>query len=200
MILVVAEKPSVGRNIAAIVGANKTEDGYIEGNNYIVTWAVGHLIGLYEPNDYSEELAKWSVEQLPIVPERWKTKVLPSTAKQYKVIEKLINRPDLEYVIPKEGSNMWIDSWVIPKNAKNKENAEAFINFMCRPDIAKMNFDYITYSIPNEEGRKLLDSEYRNNPIVFPDDKALENCETFKFLGDENDAIYNELWRQVKSK
>ena len=111
-----------------------------------------------------------------------------------------LENPDLEYVIPKEGSNMWIDSWVIPKNAKNKENAEAFINFMCRPDIAKMNFDYITYSIPNEEGRKLLDPEYRNNPIVFPDDKALENCETFKFLGDENDAIYNELWRQVKSQ
>ena len=63
-----------------------------------------------------------------------------------------------------------------------------------------MNFDYITYSITNEEGRKLLAQEYRNNPIVFPDDKALENCETFKFLGDENDAIYNELWRQVKSK
>ena len=79
-----------------------------------------------------------------------------------------LENPDLEYVIPKEGSNMWIDSWVIPKNAKNKENAEAFINFMCRPDIAKMNFDYITYSIPNEEGRKLLDPEYRNNPIVFP--------------------------------
>ena len=55
-------------------------------------------------------------------------------------------------------------------------------------------------AVPNEEGRKLLDPEYRNNPIVFPDDKALENCETFKFLGDENDAIYNELWRQVKSK
>ena len=67
-----------------------------------------------------------------------------------------LENPDLEYVIPKEGSNMWIDSWVIPKNAKNKENAEAFINFMCRPDIAKMNFDYITYSIPNEEGSCLL--------------------------------------------
>lgn len=99
MILIVAEKPSVGRNIASLVGANKTEDGYIEGNNYVVTWAIGHLIGLYEPNDYTEEWAKWSLEQLPIVPERWKTKVLPSTAKQYKVIEKLINRPDLEYVI-----------------------------------------------------------------------------------------------------
>ena len=52
--------------------------------------------------------------------------------------------PDLDYVIPKEGTNIWIDSWVIPKNAKNVENAEAFINFLCRPDIAKMNFDYIT--------------------------------------------------------
>ena len=63
-----------------------------------------------------------------------------------------------------------------------------------------MNFDYITYSIPNEEGRKLLDPKYRDNPIAFPDEKELENCETFKFLGDENDAVYNELWRQVKSK
>lgn len=108
--------------------------------------------------------------------------------------------PDLEYVIPKEGTNMWIDSWVIPKNAKNKENAEAFINFMCRPDIAKMNFDFITYSIPNEAGRDLLDPEYRNNPIAFPDDSALENCETFQYLGDENDAVYNELWRELKSK
>ena len=50
--------------------------------------------------------------------------------------------PDLEYVVPKEGSNIWIDSWVIPKNAENKENAEKFINFLCRPDIALMNFEY----------------------------------------------------------
>ena len=56
---------------------------------------------------------------------------------------------DLEYVIPKEGTNVWIDSWVIPKNAPNKDNAEAFINFMCREDIALMNFEYITYSTPN---------------------------------------------------
>ena len=65
--------------------------------------------------------------------------------------------PNLEYVIPKEGSNVWIDSWVIPKNAKHKENAEKFINFICRPDIAKMNFDYITYSTPNEAGRQLIE-------------------------------------------
>lgn len=62
--------------------------------------------------------------------------------------------PDLEYVIPKEGSNVWIDSWVIPKNAQNKENAEKFINFMCRPKIALMNFEYLTYSTPNLKGQR----------------------------------------------
>lgn len=109
--------------------------------------------------------------------------------------------PDLDYVIPKEGTNIWIDSWVIPRNAKNVENAEAFINFLCRPDIAKMNFDYITYSIPNTAGRDLIEDEsLRNSPIAFPDDSKLENCETFQFLGDDNDALYNRLWREIKSK
>lgn len=109
--------------------------------------------------------------------------------------------PDLEYVIPKEGSNVWIDSWVIPKNAQHKENAEAFINFLCRPDIALMNFEYITYSTPNEAARELIeDADIRNSKIAFPSAEMLEDCETFRFLGDENDAVYNELWREVKSK
>ena len=99
--------------------------------------------------------------------------------------------PDLEYVIPKEGSNLWIDALVIPKNAQNKKNAEAFINYLCRPDIAKMNFDYITYSIPNS---------MRESNIAFPDISQLKNCETFNFLGDENEIIYNQLWREIKSK
>lgn len=108
--------------------------------------------------------------------------------------------PDLEYVIPKEGSNIWIDSIVIPKNAKHKENAEKFINFLCRPDIAKMNFDYITYSIPNVGGQQLIeDPAIRNSPIAFPDASQLTNCETFRFLGDKNDRIYTELWREIKS-
>ncbi len=112
-----------------------------------------------------------------------------------------LENPNLEYVIPKEGSNIWIDSLVIPKNAKHKENAEAFINFVCRPEIAKMNFDFITYSIPNEGGRALIEEpELRNSKIAFPDAKELERCETFKFLGDENDAVYNKLWREVKSR
>mgnify|MGYP002796912293 FL=1 len=109
--------------------------------------------------------------------------------------------PDLDYVIPKEGTNIWIDSWVIPKNAKNVENAEAFINFLCRPDIAKMNFDYITYSTPNTGARELIeDPAIRNSKIAFPEPEDLVNCETFRFLGDKYDAIYNQLWREVKSK
>lgn len=109
--------------------------------------------------------------------------------------------PNLEYVIPKEGSNLWIDSWVIPKNAKHKENAEKFIDYLCRPEIAKMNFDYITYSIPNSEGRKLIEEDWmRESNVAFPDPEDLANCETFKFLGDDNDAVYNQLWREVKSK
>lgn len=109
--------------------------------------------------------------------------------------------PDLEYVIPKEGSNVWIDSWVIPANAKHKENAEKFINFMCRPDIALMNFEYITYSTPNKEARALIeDEETRNSKILFPDAEDLINCETFQYLGDEVDNYYNELWNKVKSK
>lgn len=109
--------------------------------------------------------------------------------------------PDLEYVIPKEGSNLWIDALVIPKNAQNKKNAEAFINYLCRPDIAKMNFDYITYSIPNSAGRELIeDASMRESNIAFPDISQLKNCETFNFLGDENEIIYNKLWREIKSK
>ena len=109
--------------------------------------------------------------------------------------------PDLEYVIPKEGSNLWIDALVIPKNAQNKKNAEAFINYLCRPDIAKMNFDYITYSIPNSAGRELIeDASMRESNIAFPDISQLKNCETFNFLGDENEVIYNKLWREIKSK
>ena len=112
-----------------------------------------------------------------------------------------LENPNLEYVIPKEGSNVWIDSWVIPKNAKHKENAEDFINFLCRPDIAKMNFDYITYSPPNTAARELIeDPAIRNSKIAFPDASELERCETFQFLGDKNDAIYNKLWREIKSQ
>ena len=107
---------------------------------------------------------------------------------------------DLVYVVPEEGTNVWIDSWVILKNAPNKENAEKFIDFMCRPDIALQNFDYITYSTPNTAARELIeDEEIKNSEIAFPDLSQYDNLETYVYLGEEGDSLYNELWKEVKS-
>ncbi len=106
---------------------------------------------------------------------------------------------DLEYVIPEEGTNLWLDSWVIPKNAKNKENAEKWIDFMCRPEIAKANFEYITYPTPNKGAFELLDEDMQNNKAVFPDIDSLKDSEVYQYLGDDTDAIYNELWKEVKA-
>lgn len=108
---------------------------------------------------------------------------------------------DLEYVIPKEGTNVWIDSWVIPKNAPNKENAEKFIDYMCRPEIALKNFEYITYSTPNDGARELIeDEDIKNSPIAFPELSQYNDLETFSYLGSEADELYNELWKEVKSE
>jgi len=105
----------------------------------------------------------------------------------------------LEYVLPEEGTNLWLDCWVIPKNAKNKENAEKWLDFLCRPEIAKANFEYITYPTPNKGAFDLLDEDMQNNKAVFPDTDSLKNSEVFTYLGDDVDAVYNNLWKEVKS-
>lgn len=108
--------------------------------------------------------------------------------------------PDLVYVIPEEGTNVWIDAWVILKNAPNKENAEKFIDFMCRADIALMNFDYITYSTPNVAARELIEDEsIKHSEIAFPDLSQYDNLETYIYLGEDGDSLYNELWKEVKA-
>lgn len=107
---------------------------------------------------------------------------------------------NLEYVVPKEGSNVWIDGWVIPKNAQNKENAEAWINFMCREDIALKNFEYITYSTPNKAARELIeDEDIRNSIVAFPGEDILSRCNTFHYLGEAMDSIYMQKWNEVKN-
>ncbi len=109
--------------------------------------------------------------------------------------------PDLEYVVPKEGSNVWIDGWVIPKNCRNKENAEAFINFMCDAEIALKNFEYITYSTPNAAARTMItDEDIKNSPVAFPDQTVLDRCTTFQYLGEEIEAMYIDKWNEVKSE
>ncbi len=107
---------------------------------------------------------------------------------------------DLEYVIPEEGSEMWIDAWVVTKGARNMENALKWIDFLARPEISLMNFDFITYSIPNIPGRELIeDEEVRNSEVAFPPEEDLARCETFIDLGEEADKLYSEAWKKVKS-
>lgn len=109
--------------------------------------------------------------------------------------------PDLAYVVPKEGSNVWADGWVIPKNARNKENAKKWISFLCRPEIAKKNFEYITYSTTNDKVRDLVeDPVLKNSDILFPSEDQLANLETFRYLGKKNTDLYNQLWRDIKSR
>lgn len=106
---------------------------------------------------------------------------------------------NLEYVIPEEGSNVWIDSWVVPKNAPNYDNAMKWIDFMCREDIALKNFEYITYSTPNDAAKALIeDEEIRNSEIAFPD-LSKYDLETYIYIGEEGDELYNELWKEIKS-
>lgn len=107
---------------------------------------------------------------------------------------------ELKYVIPEEGSNVWIDSWVIPKNAEHVDAAHKWIDFMCDAEIAKENFEYITYPTPNKAAFDLLDPEYQNNKALFPDDAALAKCDVYRYLGAEGDALYDEMWKEVKAE
>lgn len=106
--------------------------------------------------------------------------------------------PDLAYAIPKEGSNVWVDGMVIPKTAKNKENAEKFINFLCRPDIAQKNCDIIRYSSPNSGAIELMGDAYSSNTTMNPAEESLVNCEYFNDIQDFI-TIYSALWEEIKN-
>ena len=99
MKLIVAEKPSVGREIAGIVGAKERKDGYIAGGDYIVTWAIGHLTELATPEMYDENLKKWKLETLPVIPDKFKTVVSKNTSQQYKIVKGLMNSGEVTEII-----------------------------------------------------------------------------------------------------
>ena len=107
--------------------------------------------------------------------------------------------PDLAYAIPQEGSNVWVDCMVIPKDAKNKENAEKFINFLCRPDIAQKNCEAIWYSSPNTGAIELMGEEYTSNTVMNPSEEDIANCEYFNDIDEGFLAVYNALWQEVKN-
>ncbi|MEY8237122.1 ABC transporter substrate-binding protein [Lachnospiraceae bacterium 66-29] len=105
----------------------------------------------------------------------------------------------LAFSVPKEGSNMWIDSWFIPKSAKHIENAEKFLNFLCREDISMLNFDYVYYATPNTQVKAALEPALQENTTIFPSKEILDNCEVLKPLDDETTMKYNLYWKEIKS-
>ena len=99
MKLVIAEKPSVAQSLARVIGADKRRDGYLEGGEYLVSWCVGHLVELSAPERYDERFAKWRLEDLPILPERWLYEVSQATRKQYQILKSLMERSDVESLV-----------------------------------------------------------------------------------------------------
>ena len=111
----------------------------------------------------------------------------------------LMENPNMAFSIPKEGTNFWIDGWVITKDSQNVDNAHKFIDFMCRPDIAAKNFEHLGYSTPNIGVRELVeDEELKNSSIAFPSPDVYKGQETYKYLGNQMDEYYNSLWMKVK--
>ena len=98
-ILVIAEKPSVAISIAKVIGATKKKDGYYEGNGYKVSWCVGHLIQMANPDAYDEKYAKWNISDLPIIPKQYKFEVAKATKKQFNILKKLMNDKEIDTVI-----------------------------------------------------------------------------------------------------
>ena len=96
--LIVAEKPSVARDIARVLGAKTGGDGFISGGGYVVTWALGHLVSLKEPDEIDERYKKWNMADLPILPAKIPTKVLPKTRSQFSVVKKWMNDPTIDLV------------------------------------------------------------------------------------------------------
>ena len=99
MKLVIAEKPSVAQSLAKVIGANKRQDGYLEGSGYLVSWCVGHLVELSAPERYDERFAKWRLEDLPILPERFLYEVSAGTRKQYQILKTLMERSDVTSLV-----------------------------------------------------------------------------------------------------
>ena len=105
---------------------------------------------------------------------------------------------NLAYHIPKEGSNIWFDTMVIPKTSRNSKGAYALISYFLRPDIAARNADYVWYATPNKKAMDLIDEEAREDKTLYPDDEIIDKLEVFKDLGKETTILYNDLFLDLK--
>ncbi len=114
-------------------------------------------------------------------------------------ITMIAENPDLAFAIPKEGTNRFVDVMCIPKGSQNKQAAEMYINFMCDPEIAKDNCEFIGYSTTNTAAYELLDDEMKNSEIAYPSDEVLENTEVFLNLDEQTNKKIDALWTEIIS-
>lgn len=96
--LIICEKPSVARQFAQALNVRGNNDGYIENDSWVITWAVGHLISLSEPDRYDDRYKKWNIDDLPIIPDKYKYQVITSVSKQFKIVKQLLTRGDIDTV------------------------------------------------------------------------------------------------------
>lgn len=108
-------------------------------------------------------------------------------------------RPELKFVLPKEGSEEFIDSWAIPEAAKNKENAMKWIDFMLDKDVAMTNYEYLTYTIPNVSVKDAVKDDKDKMNVLFPEVSILNKCEALKSFKPETEDMYSSYWKKFKS-
>lgn len=106
---------------------------------------------------------------------------------------------NLDYIVPEEGSNLWIDSWFIPKTCKNQEGAQAFLNYLCDDEPAELNFEYVYYASPIQSVCDNQDQETKENEAINPPADMVKNCEVYRALTDDEATLYNTLWQRLKS-
>ncbi len=106
--------------------------------------------------------------------------------------------PDVDFFVPHEGTNFFVDAMCVLKTSKHKAAAEAYINFMCLPQVAYANAEYIGYSSPHTAGRELLDDEVKNDPVYYPDETILDRSEVYITLPDDTNRYINNLWLKLK--
>lgn len=190
MKLIIAEKPSVARNIADAVGAKQRGDGYIEGNGYVITWAFGHLLQLYDAKDYDEKFAKWNMLNFPYIPDRFKYKVKtnpkdrnkadPGAKKQLKIIKDLANRSDVGSIVSacdfdREGQVIG-DSIILYLNSK-KPIERLLLNEWTPEEVTKG----LTKLRPNSEMKPVSDAGFARQQIDWSIGINLTTVATLKY-------------------
>ena len=115
------------------------------------------------------------------------------------IIKMMNNNKNLRYCFPKEGTNIFIDAVCIPSNAKNKENALKFIDFLCKPKIALENAKFLSYSTPNKKAWELLDDNLKNNKIAYPNKETIKKCEVHLPLSKKQNILIENLWANIRT-